>query len=194
MKQEQADKILTSAYNCISKYGYAQVSLRDISDEAGVVLSQLNYYYKNKEGLFREVVRYMADQYIHEIETILLKGAPGKESFHYLIEYLKGLLTENPGLIRLLFDLVSMSIWNSCFRELFNGLFREISMLFQKYLITKECLKANNTLQSEEALAKVMVGTVFGLLLQHMLDSSEPALHESLDCLDALSTQWFDIA
>jgi AcrR family transcriptional regulator len=62
----QAQKILNAAFKCISERGYANVSLRDIADEAGVVLSQLNYYFKNKEGLFKEIVKTLARQYLHE--------------------------------------------------------------------------------------------------------------------------------
>jgi AcrR family transcriptional regulator len=50
----QAERIFNAAFKCISTKGYANVSLRDIANEAGVVLSQLNYY-KNKEGLFKKV-------------------------------------------------------------------------------------------------------------------------------------------
>jgi len=56
-RQSQSEKILSAAYGCISTRGYANVSLRDIADEAGVALSQLHYYYKSKEGLFKEVVQ-----------------------------------------------------------------------------------------------------------------------------------------
>lgn len=63
-KLNQSEKILLAAFKCISSKGYANVSLRDIADEAGVVLSQLNYYYKNKEGLFTEVVKMMIGKYL----------------------------------------------------------------------------------------------------------------------------------
>jgi len=64
-KISQSKKILQTAYQCLSTRGYANVSMRDIADEAGVALSQLNYYYKNKEGLFTEVVKMMMNQYLH---------------------------------------------------------------------------------------------------------------------------------
>ncbi|MBS3973119.1 MAG: helix-turn-helix transcriptional regulator, partial [Erysipelotrichia bacterium] len=63
-QQSQPEKILIAAFEVISSKGYANVSTRDIADKAGVVLSQLNYYFKNKEGLFKEVVRMMVDKYL----------------------------------------------------------------------------------------------------------------------------------
>jgi len=64
-----AQKILLAAYECLSTRGYANVTMRNIADEAGVALSQLTYYFKNKEKLFTEVISKMAYQYIREIET-----------------------------------------------------------------------------------------------------------------------------
>ena len=56
------------SFECISTKGYANVSMRDIAMRQ-VVLSQLNYYFKNKEGLFKEVVRMMIDKYLRDIEN-----------------------------------------------------------------------------------------------------------------------------
>lgn len=39
-----AQKILLAAYDCLSTRGYANVTMRNIADEAGVALSQLTYY------------------------------------------------------------------------------------------------------------------------------------------------------
>jgi AcrR family transcriptional regulator len=54
-KTSQAQKILQTAFHCLSRKGYANVSMRDIADEAGVALSQLHYYYKSKEGFIIEL-------------------------------------------------------------------------------------------------------------------------------------------
>jgi len=42
-KANQSERILQTAFECISSKGYANVSMRDIADEAGVALSQLMY-------------------------------------------------------------------------------------------------------------------------------------------------------
>lgn len=70
-KENTSDKILMTAFECLSAKGYANVSMRNIADEAGVALSQLAYHYKNKETLFTAVINMMMDQYLNEIETTL---------------------------------------------------------------------------------------------------------------------------
>ena len=88
-KQSQSERILLAASQCISTKGYANVSMRDIANEAGVVLSQLNYYFKNKEGLFKEVVRMMIDRYLRDIEASLRAEDSPKERAKSLIKYFR---------------------------------------------------------------------------------------------------------
>ncbi|HWQ42996.1 MAG TPA: TetR/AcrR family transcriptional regulator, partial [Desulfosporosinus sp.] len=119
----QSQRILNAAFKCISTRGYANVTLRDISDEANVVLSQLNYYYKNKEGLFIEVMKMLAQQYLHDIENTLKKGISPDEKVAELIKYFQDIMKKKPELFKLLFDLISMALWSTSLRELFSNLF-----------------------------------------------------------------------
>ena len=70
-----SEKILTSAYDCLSKNGYANVSMRDIAKHSGTALSQLTYYYKTKENLFLEVIDMMMERYLREAKANMRKKA-----------------------------------------------------------------------------------------------------------------------
>ena len=177
-------KILESAYRCIAKKGYAHASLRDIAEDAGVALSQLNYYYKNKEGLFTEVVRRLSADYLREVERRLEAGKTPRERFRSLIAYFKTMMHDNPDLNHLLFDLISMSIWNPSFKLLLSSLFDDISGLLRKYIFTDATCQVRYGGLSAEALAKSTVGTLFGTSLQYTLNPSDVTLIESLDCLN----------
>ena len=179
-----SQKIRDSAYKCISEKGYAQASLRDIAEDAGVALSQLNYYYKNKEGLFTEVVKQLSANYIKEVEDRLKKGGSAEERFNLLIAYFKGTMHEKTEIIRLLFDLVSMSIWNATFKSLLSSLFDDVSELIRRYIFDDSISKIRDKKYSAEALAKSMVGTLFGTAMQYILNPSDHTLIESLNCID----------
>jgi len=84
-KTSQSRKILETAFQCLSTRGYANVSMRDIADEAGVALSQLNYYYRNKEGLVTEVIKMMMRTYLQEVEEKLKSTRNAKERISSLI-------------------------------------------------------------------------------------------------------------
>ena len=182
----QSQKILNAAFKCISERGYASVSLRDIADEAGVVLSQLNYYYKNKEGLFTEIIKTLAQQYLNEIEDNLKKGETEKEKMMHLIEYFQEMLKEKPELFKLLFDLTSMALWSESFKELLNDLFNNIVNLIETYIITEFSDERKLKYKSPVTLSRMMLGTLFGMSIQVMLANGEEDMIDSLSSLKAL--------
>lgn len=179
-----SQKILDSAYKCISEKGYAHASLRDIAEDAGVALSQLNYYYKNKEGLFTEVVRALSQNYIDEVEAKLQKGGSAKERLNRLIAYFKATMHDRPDILKLLFDFVSMSFWNPSFKKLLSSLFNNVSDLIKKYVFEDSAAKIRHGKFSAETLAKSIVGTIFGTAMQYVLNPADSSLLDSLNCID----------
>jgi AcrR family transcriptional regulator len=178
----QSEKILVTAFECISAKGYANVSMRDIANEAGVALSQLNYYYKNKEGLLTEVIRRMMDKYLLEIEKHLLKGITAREKISSLIVFFKEILANNPELFRLLYDFCGMALWSSTFSTLLRELFSEIANLIGKYILSSSDAKEISNRYSINSVARMIIGSMFGISMQTILDPKE----ENLDSLSAI--------
>ena len=182
----QSEKILNAAIQCISTKGYASVSLRDIADEAGVVLSQVNYYYKNKEGLFIEVVKVLAQRYLQEIEDKLSQGKTEEERGAYLIEFFQDMLLRNPGLFKLLFDMTSMALWSDTFREPLRKLFDDATALVEKYM-TKGFAETRNTDNySSSVLSRVTLGALFGTSIHIMLAEDRKDAVESLAAISMM--------
>ena len=182
----QSQRILDAAFRCISTRGYANVSLRDISDEAGVVLSQLNYYYKNKEGLFIEVMKMLAQQYLHDIEDNLKKGKSSDENVAYLIEFFQETLKRKPELFRLLLDLISMALWSTSLRELFNNLFNNVTDLIEKYILASFSCKEKFQNYSSAALSRVILGALLGSSVQITLAQDQEEIIDSLSAIQIL--------
>ena len=183
-KMSQSEKILMAAFKCISSKGYANVSLRDIAKEAGVALSQLNYYYKNKEGLFSEVVKKMIEKYLVEVEKCLNKDVSPKEKLRSLIKYFQDLLKYDPELFKLLFDFTGLSLWSSNFSCLLNNFFKEFSNMIEKFIL--------NNIQTKELrgysprdLSRLILGAMFGTSIQVLLDK-EDELPETLNIMQIL--------
>jgi Transcriptional regulator len=180
----QSERILNAAFNCISSKGYANVSLRDIAEEAGVVLSQLNYYYKNKEGLLTEVIKTLAQKYLSEIEWELRKGNLAKEKLHNIINYFKKILEEQPGLFKLLYDVTGMALWSSKFRELLQGMYANLSNLIEKYIVNDYSNNKSEKQYSSKALSRMILGTFIGTAIQIVINQEE----DSIDSLNAIET------
>lgn len=179
----QAQKILNAAFKCISARGYANVSLRNIADEAGVVLSQLNYYYKNKEGLFIEIVRMLSQKYLYEIESNLKKGKSKKEGISFLIKYFQEMLRQNTELFKIFFDLTSMALWSSALKELVDDLFHRLAELIEKYIVRKFSEQEKFQNNSTTALARIMLGTLFGTSIQVLLSGGNEDMIDSLSAM-----------
>jgi len=183
-KMNQSQKILLAAFECISSKGYANVSLRDIADEAGVVLSQLNYYYKNKEGLLTEVIKMMIQKYLQEVEDHVRDGTTPKEKISNLITYFQEMLEENPKLFRLLYDFTSMALWSSIFSDMLRNLFEDISNLIEKYVLNNIPVKSNLRGYTPKSIARMLFGAMFGTAIQVILDPQEKNLPEALNAIE----------
>lgn len=185
-KSTQAQKILIAAFGCISTKGYANVTLRDIADEAGVVLSQLNYYYKNKEGLFTEVVKVAIGKYLRKIKVNLQKGATIKERITFLTKDFQKMLSETPELFRLLYDFIGMSIWSDSFRKLLRQLFQEIADLIEKDVLINISEKDKFAGHSPQAVARIISGALFGIAIQSILDPEKETFSDALNMLSVV--------
>ncbi|MHB8073361.1 TetR/AcrR family transcriptional regulator [Desulfosporosinus fructosivorans] len=182
----QSQRILNAAFKCISSKGYANVSLRDIADEAGVVLSQLNYYYRNKDGLLIEVIKMLGRQYLYEIEENLKKGESTDEKLTYFIKYFEEMLRKNPELFKLLFDLTSMALWSESLKELLNNLFNDVTGLIERYILCSLSDEEKFKGYSSVALSRMILGTMFGTSIQVMLAKDQEDMIRSLSTIQLL--------
>jgi AcrR family transcriptional regulator len=185
-KINQSQKILLTAFQCLSTRGYANVSMRDIADEAGVALSQLNYYYKNKEGLFTEVVKLMMHQYLQEINDKLRSVTGTKEKISSLVKYFNELIRKNPELLRLFVDFTAQSLWLPSFRSQLKNLFNDLSEMIEKSLSVGTIINKNLQKCSSKSVAKLVLGALYGTSIQIMLDSEEDNAFESLDLIGTI--------
>ncbi len=180
-KIKQSQKILQTAFQCLSTRGYINVSMRDIAEEAGVALSQLNYYYKNKEGLFTEVVKMMMHQYLSEVEDKLRSTQNTKEKIASLVKYFNELIRKNPELLRLFIDFTAQSLWLPSFRRQLKNLFAALSEMIEKSILTGTVINKNLREYSSRSVAKLILGALYGTSIQIMLDSDEDKAFDSLN-------------
>lgn len=169
----QSRRIISAAFKCISSKGYANVSLRDIAGEAGVVLSQLNYYYKNKEGLFKEVIKELTEKYVGEIDELLKRGKGEKEKVEFLIKYFKEMLKYNPQLFKLLYDLTSMSMWSKPLKKLENNFYNSMSNVIEKHIINGLMAKGKLKNYSPKTLSRILLGTLYGMSMQVLMEDEK---------------------
>lgn len=60
---ETREALIQAALTCFAKYGYEATSIRLVASMAGKNSSLISYYFKGKEGLYREVFRFLLDRF-----------------------------------------------------------------------------------------------------------------------------------
>ena len=168
-KENPSQKILATAFECLASRGYANVSMRDIAGEAGVALSQLTYYYRNKQGLFTQVIDRMIRQYLHEIEDILTSAANPKERMALLVRYFKKLIREQPKLLMLFIDFTAQALWVPVFRKQVDELFDSITEMIETNILNGSGNRESFRGRSSRSLAKLILGALYGTSVQVLL-------------------------
>jgi len=187
-KSCQAEITLSAAYNCIAAQGYANTSLRDIADSAGVVLSQLNYYYKNKEGLFTEVIKMMIKKYRVEMEYRIQIGDTAVERLMSLINYYREVLESNPKIFRLLYDFSSMALWSETFGNLLHNMYDDLANLIEKHILIKDFANTRLAHFAPQSIARMVIGAMFGTAIQVMLNPQNKRITDSLNAIKLVLT------
>ena len=185
-KVNPSERILLTAFECLSTRGYANVSMRNIADEAGVALSQLTHYYKNKENLFTEVINMMMDQYLKEIKSTLESTTDVKDKIASLVKFFKELIRNKPDLLRLFIDFTAQALWVPSFREQLDSLFNDLTEIIERNLPTDTIVNRNSLGYSPKSIAKLLFGALFGTSIQIILGSDRDSAFESLNLAESL--------
>lgn len=185
-KTGPSEKILNTAFECLSTKGYATVTMRNIADKAGVALGQVTYYYKSKENLFLEVINMMMRQYLREVEEKLESATDRKQKFAALIAFFKELVRDNPRLLKLFIDFTAQALWVPSFREKVNSLFGRLAELIEGNLALDTRADSQDTAYSPRSIAELILGALYGTSIQLMLSSEKNISFESLYLAESL--------
>jgi AcrR family transcriptional regulator len=185
-KKDTSQKILSAAFKCISEKGCATVNLREIAEEAGVVLSQLNYYFTNKETLFAEVLRKMRQDYVTHVETQMAQCTSTAEKIDVLIEYNRHLLHTNQALYRSFLDFFNLALWSNSFRDEMNQFLNEIAAVIEHNL-GDQGAEMQKGRYSSSTQARMILGSSFGIAMQHLMDPENDDILQCFEILHMLS-------
>jgi len=98
------NKILQTAMNIVGRKG--EVTIREITEEAGVNVAAINYYFGNKSNLLKEVENYYSDLlYGMQYEILVNEKLTPKEKLSYWAKNLIEFMFKFPALIMLIVNL-----------------------------------------------------------------------------------------
>ena len=185
-EKDTSQKILKAAFKCISEKGYANVSMRDIAEEANVVLSQINYYYKNKEGLFCKLIREVTAEYLKIIQNNLQKITTTKEKVSFFIKYCQHIMKDNINIYRLILDFFSMAMWSKSFNQELNYFLKKVSQVIEEHITNDYLIDESFQNYSSDTIARMILGSIFGMAMQYIIEPDNEEVLDALNVIQAL--------
>lgn len=165
--------ILDTAFDCLSKHGFANVSMRDIAKKSGVALSQLTYYFGTKEKLFLEVIDVMMNEYTGKVEQTISAIGGAEQKLDALIGYFKDLIKKDQNLLRLFVDLTAQAMWIPSFREKIDSMFKNLALMIESHITGDKSSKSKSA-------AKLIFGALYGTSVQILLEGETEKEYEPL--------------
>ncbi len=89
-------KILAAARRVFHRRGFAGARMQEIADEAGINKALLHYYFRNKEQLFRHVLREALEHTITVIIQAMSSEAPLEKKIETFVHGYIDMFTEHP--------------------------------------------------------------------------------------------------
>jgi AcrR family transcriptional regulator len=170
--QEKVRRITDAAATVMGRQGYAATSMKDIAAEAGVAQGLIHYYFESKEALLLAVMHGMCGQMLEECRARFgaSTGDPMARSW-VALEAARDHCLEHPQMLRLMLEMVTVSLNNPSMRAQLEAMYLEIQATTAEMVS-----ELNNQLPfpmpvPAEDFANVLIAGIDGLAMRAMVDS-----------------------
>jgi AcrR family transcriptional regulator len=184
-REMTAERILDAAFRSIAAKGCGAVTLRGIAEEAGVALSQLNYYYVNKDGLFAAVLKLMKQDYAIGLDKRLRDCDALAERIKALVDYNEFLLKESPDTYRNFLEFFNFAMNSDAFRVEVAGFLSDISSMIESQITQNQMPHENPGAMSPAAITRFILSASFGISMQHFLSSGNADIDKGFEIIKA---------
>jgi TetR/AcrR family transcriptional regulator, regulator of cefoperazone and chloramphenicol sensitivity len=93
--QETRTRLLEAAGEVFASRGFREATIRDICGRAGANIAAVNYHFRDKEGLYREVLAYTAKQSVERYPMWFDPSRPAEERLGLFVRnYMERLLDD----------------------------------------------------------------------------------------------------
>ena len=169
-KPKKVEGIIRAASRAIGKRGYAQVSMRDIAEAARVPQSLLHYYFKNKNQLMEELLRFLNRRYIGIIQKVVDLPLSTSEKIRRGLEEFQKFSKREPKWMLMILDLLVQAIHRPESKKEALSLYEELEAIIVASL--REANEVGEAWEDfdEKVLAALMIATMTGLGVLFVLD------------------------
>lgn len=184
-----AERILEAAFRSIAACGCGAVTLRGIAEEAGVVLSQLNYHYGNKNSLFAAVLARMQQGYMETLDERLHGRDSLAEQIVALVDYNEFILNESPDTYRAFLEFFNFAMGSPDFQVAVADFTSDIAAMIESR-IGRQGRKGRVVGKfSAAAVTRFILSASFGIALQRFLSPENGDVSLGFDIIKATAMQ-----
>ncbi|MEW6718858.1 MAG: TetR/AcrR family transcriptional regulator [Thermodesulfobacteriota bacterium] len=98
------ERLLGSAAALFASKGYAATTVREIVERAGVTKPAMYYYFRSKEGIYRDLMQGPLDGFVGRIESVMREKGTCRERLSRICLYAYDDFVRNLDLARILFS------------------------------------------------------------------------------------------
>jgi AcrR family transcriptional regulator len=109
-KIEAKQRIFNAARSLFAQKGYDAVGTREIAKSANVNIAMINYYYKGKIGILKEIITLGYHKYYSVINEVNKESVPLEERVHKLVRGMIKLYRENLELMIVTISLTTIDL------------------------------------------------------------------------------------
>jgi len=164
---ESKQKIMKAAMDVFSRKGYAKANIREIARTAGISIGGVYLYFKNKEDLYRNLIKERKISLRDAIETTLSQPRTAAESLSAFIKLYLDYAVKHKEFIILHIREHGFSFGAHEKRQFFSQQRKLIEKIIHRGIQSGEFRKCN-----PEQMATILMGSLRGLVLSIALDDA----------------------
>lgn len=177
-KPDTKERILTAAFDVLSRQGYENTSIKDIAEEAGVAQGLVHYHYKSKQQLVLSVFEFVC----RKVELGSVQGEAGAiRAFAETKETLKDRRDANSLYVQLIGVGLHDALVGAGVRD-----FMRLERTHIEDLARQVLTERGQGPSPARGIAGVVWSAVLGIIIQSLVDPEFDA-DEAIDTLTAMS-------
>ena len=169
-KPEKVEAIIRAASRAVARKGYAQVSLRDVAEGAGVPKSLLHYYFKDKNQLMEALLRFLNRKYIKIIDRVARLPLNTSEKLERGFEEFQKFTAREPKWMLMILDLLVQAVHRQESKREAYSLYEEVSGIITRVLRQQKDARGARGEIDEAVMSSLIVATLIGLGVLFILD------------------------
>jgi TetR/AcrR family transcriptional repressor of bet genes len=75
-KEARRQQLIRATIKCVAKRGFAETTMADVTQEAGLSLGIVNLHFQSKDKLFVETLRFLSEEYETACQGAMAKAGP----------------------------------------------------------------------------------------------------------------------